>query len=285
MPKVRRSVFLSLLLGVSVGVPAAHGQSRTIRGDRWLTIAALSGSVEIVPYQGQRRQARIGDRLSHVGDVLITGPDASVRLEVDLATGFVSMAQNSQLQIRTLSVTDTGGRITELFVVQGQVRLRIRPLTNPATRIEIYTPAGVSGVRGTEFGVTVGPDGQTGVATLEGRVISSAQGQTVSVDALQQTTMRVGEPPTPPAPLRDDPDLLIEILSPLPDSRDEQGRALVQVAGYTDPANLLTVDYESQILSRNGRFEVTVPLPENRRISVSITTPLGTNQQYELVVP
>lgn len=284
MPKVRRSVFLSLLLGLLVGLPAAYSQSRTIRGDRWLTIAALSGDVWIVPYQGQRRQARVGDRLSHVGDVLITSPDSSVRLEVDLATGFVSMAQNSQLQIRTLSVTDTGGRITELFVLRGQVRLRVRPLTNPSTRIEIYTPAGVSGVRGTEFGVAVAPDGKTGVATLEGRVFTRAQGQTVFVDALQQTTMRLGESPTPPVPLRDDPDLSIEVLRPLP-SRDQQGRLLVQVAGYTDFANLLAVNNEAQVLSSEGRFEVSVPLPESRRLPVLITTPLGTQQQYELVVP
>lgn len=285
MPKVRRSVFLSLLLGLSVSVPLAYGQSRTIRGDRWLRIASLSGDVALVPYQGQRRQARIGDRLSNVGDILITGPDSSARLEVDLATGFVSMAENSQLQIRMLSVTSMGARITELFVLLGQVRLRIRPLTNPATRIEIYTPAGVSGVRGTEFGVAVGPDGQTGVATLEGRVASSAEGQTVFVDALQQTTMRRGEPPTPPESLRDDPGLFIEVLRPFPDRLDEQGRPLVQVAGYTDLVNLLAVSNEPQVLSRDGRFEVMVPLPESRRIPVLITTPLGTNQQYELVVP
>ena len=284
MPKVRRSVFLSWLFGMSVGVPAAYGQSRTIRGDRWLRIAALSGTVEFIPFQGQRRRARIGDRLSSVGDVLITGPDSSARLEVDLATGFVSMAENSQLQIRTLSITRSGGRITELLVQRGQVRLRIRPLTNPATRIEIYTPAGVSGVRGTEFGVAVGPEGQTGVATLEGLVSSSAQGQTVSVRALEQTTIRPGEPPTPPEPLRDDPDLFIEVLRPA-SGRDEQGRSLVEIAGFTDVVNLLAVDNEPQSLSRDGRFEVSVPLPENRRIPVLITTPLGTNQQYELVVP
>jgi len=285
MPKVRRSVFLSLLLGLSVGVPAARGQFRAIRGDRWLTIADTNGYVEIVPYREQRRKAEIGDRLSDVGDILITGPDSSARLEVDLATGFVSMAENSQLQIRTLSVTNTGARVTELFVLRGQVRLRIRPLNNPATRLEIYTPAGVSGVRGTEFGVAVGPGGQTGVATLEGSVTSSAQGRTVIVDALEQTTIRPGEPPTSPEPLRDNPTLSIETLRPLFRQRDEQGRRLVEVAGFTDSVNLLAVDSAAQVLSQEGRFEVTVPLPVDRRIPVLVTTPLGTRQQYELVVP
>ncbi|MEM9150128.1 MAG: hypothetical protein AAGB19_06700, partial [Cyanobacteria bacterium P01_F01_bin.3] len=79
-------------------------------------------------------------------------------------------------------------------------------------------------------------------------------------------------------------DLFIEVLRSA-SGRDEQGRSLVEVAGFTDVVNLLTVDNEPQSLSRDGRFEVSVPLPENRRIPVLITTPLGTNQQYELVVP
>ncbi|MEL7068113.1 MAG: FecR family protein [Cyanobacteria bacterium J06581_3] len=263
---------------------AAHGQRRTIRGDRWLTVAALRGYVEIQPMGETRRRARLGDRLDRVGDILTTGPQASARLEVDLAIGFVSVAENSQLQIRTLSITQNGARITELFVLRGQVRLRVRPLTNPNTRLEIHTPAGVSGVRGTDFGVTVALDGQTGVATLEGRVVASAQGQTVSVAADQQSLIRQGEAPTPPAPLRNDPTLYIEVLR-VTDTTDEQNRPLVQVAGYTDVVNLLRLAGEQVTLNRNGRFDMFLPIMANRRVEALVTTPLGTTQTYELVVP
>ncbi|MEL7333342.1 MAG: FecR family protein [Cyanobacteria bacterium J06560_2] len=272
------------MLGFSASSTAAWGQSRTIRGNRWLTIADLSGPVEIVPFRLSRRLAQRGDRLDSVGDMLITGPDAFVRLEVDLAVGFVTMAENSQLQIRTLSTTSTGGRVTELFVLRGRVRLRIRTLTDPDSRLEIHTPAGVSGVRGTEFGVAVRSDGQTGVATQEGSVFSSAQGQTVLVNAEQQSIIRPGEPPTEPIPLRDDPALFIEVIRPT-DERDGQGARLVEVAGYTDFVNLLTVNNNELLLDRAGRFETLVSSPSNGRIPVSITTPLGTTQQYELVAP
>ncbi|MEO0769286.1 MAG: iron dicitrate transport regulator FecR, partial [Cyanobacteria bacterium J06649_4] len=163
--------------------------------------------------------------------------------------------------------------------------LRIRPLTNPATRIEMYTPAGVSGVRGTDFGVAVGPDGQTGVATFEGRVASSAQGQTVTVNAQQQTIIRPGEPPTPPQPLRDDPTLFIETLRVLPNQVDAAGRALAQVVGSTDPANLLELNIQQRLLDREGRFDITLPVVANGRIPAVVTTPLGTSQKYELLVP
>jgi len=288
MLNVRRSFFLAVLLGLLSPRLAAWGQSRTIRGSRWLAITRLNGPVEIIPFGAARRPARLGERLNSVGDILITGPEAAARLEVDLATGFISVSENSRLQIRTLSVTQSGGRITELLVLRGQARLQIRPLSNPDSRIEIYTPAGVSGVRGTEFGVSVGPTGQTGVATLEGSVVSSAQGQSVTVNAQQQSVIRPDEPPSPPEPLRNDPSLSIEVLRPT-GRLDGQSSRLVQVIGYTDSVNLLSLNGEQQPLERNGRFEATVSSSTssstNGRIALLVTTPLGTTQQYELVIP
>lgn len=304
MPRGRRSLLLATWwsLGARVAIASGQqiaqsasppdlpsdlptaGQSRRIRGPRWLTITALSGSVELRPFGGEAGPAEVGDRLTRVGDILTTGSDSFVRLEVDLAVGFVTVAENSQMQIRTLSTTSSGGRITEIFVLRGRVNLRLRQLNNPDSRLEIYTPAGVTGVRGTEFGVTVRPDGQTGVATQEGRVASSAQGQTVFVEANQQSVIRPGEPPTPPAPLRDDPALFVEVIRPT-GRRDEQGLSLVEVSGYTDLVNLLSVQGKQQPLDRAGRFEAIVSSSPDGRIPVLITTPLGTEQKYELVAP
>ena len=240
-------------------------------------VTALSGKVDLTSYRGERRQARRGDRLDHVGDMMTTGANASARLDIDIATGSVTMAENSQLQVQTLSITPSGGRITELLVSRGQVRVRVRPLTNPDTRLEIYTPAGVSGVRGTDFGVSVQPTGQTGVATVEGRVSASAQGQTVLVGAALQSSIYPSEPPTPPEPLRNDPTLYIERLT--------ASGATVRIAGQTDSVNLLDIGDQHQTLSRTGRFNLSLPLPRDRRIEAMVTTPLGTQQKYELAVP
>ncbi|CAN5792337.1 hypothetical protein BH23CYA1_BH23CYA1_05970 [soil metagenome] len=190
------------------------------------------------------------------------------------------MAENSQLQIQALSITRSGGRITELSVGRGQVRLRLRPLTNPGTRIEIHTPAGVSGVRGTVFGVSVQPNGQSGIATSEGSVAARAQGQTVQVGANLQSLIAPGEPPPPPEPLRDDATLFIERLIPI------AGRSAVRVVGSTDVVNLLTIAEQPQSLDRQGRFDIEVALSSSaRRIRAVVITPLGTEQAYELVVP
>ena len=211
-------IAIIFLLGLTLSITAA-GAPLTLQGNRWLVVDQRRGDVTFTPYQQSSRQVQIGDRLTNVGDVLTTGANASARLEVDQQTGFVMMAENSQIQVRSLSITRSGGRITHLNVSKGQVRLRVRPLTNPDTQLELHTPAGVSGVRGTDFGITVQTDGQTGVATIEGSVFTSAQGETVTVGANAQSTIIPGEPPTPPEPLRNDPALFIEQLSAIPNSR------------------------------------------------------------------
>ncbi len=278
MFKVRPTLLLVALLGLILYLAPAYGQLWRIEGARWLSVTQFNGNVELVPFGGSPRQVRRGDRLSRVGDQLITGQNSSAQLAVDVSIANVFVAERTQLQIRTLSVTQSGGYVTQLLVPRGQARLRVRPFTNPDSQLEIYTPAGVSGVRGTDFGVSVQPDGKTGVATLEGGIALSAQNQTVLVSGDQQSTVRPGEPPTLPELLRDDPTLFVAILKPV------RG-GLAQVSGSTDPVNLLEVSEELRNTDDAGQFDLTVELPQDRRIKVQVTTPLGTKQAYELVVP
>ncbi len=275
------TLLTALLLGCS-GLTIALAQPISLAGDRWLAITSLTGDVNITPYRGQQRPARRGDRLEQVGDTVTTGANSSARLEVDQAAGYISMAENSQLQVQTLSITRNGGRITRLRVNRGQVRTRVRPFTNPESELEIYTPAGVSGVRGTDFGVTVQPNGAMGVATQAGSVATSAQGQTVLVGADLQSTIFPGEPPTPPAPLRNDPSLFIELI------RLISAEQSIRLIGRTDAVNLLEVAGEAITLTRTGSFDTLVPIAAllaDRRIPAIVWTPLGTKQAYEVGVP
>ena len=299
LSQFRRSLGLSLVVGFMVAIATVTANALTLQGSRWLAVDRLSGQVSLIPYQGNRRAARLGDRLSNVGDILVTSDKSSARLAVDAQTGFVTMAENTQVQVQALSLTRSGGRITELAVSRGQVRLRVRPLTNPGTRLEIRTPSGVSGVRGTDFGVTVPPNGQTGVATLTGSVATSAQGKTVAIVTGTQSVVYPGEAPLPPEPLRDDPTLFVERLSFVAGSSSTT--PMVRLVGYTDKVNLLKVNNDLKELSRTGRFDLVVPLFEdsaannsennprnrlrNRYIQATVTTPLGKEQQYELVMP
>jgi hypothetical protein len=248
-----------------------------LRVNRYLEVRSIFGNV-IYGNQQTSQPANVGTKLQKVGDSIGTGKNSRTMLALDTEIAFVEVAENTKLQIQKLHSTSNNGKVTELLLTGGQVRLKVRPLNNRESRLEIKTPAGITGVRGTEFGVSVQPSGKTGVATLKGQVVTSAQGKTVSVNKGFQSLIIPGKPPSPPVRLRDDTILQIKILA-------DMGNQQAKIAGKVDPVNLIILANEPLITNQNGEFEVITALPNNRKIAVSITTPLGKKQKYELAVP
>lgn len=268
---------LLLALSFANGATQVDAQSLQVRVDRWLEVRQATGAVTY--QQGQTSQnARVGTRLQSVGEAIRTGQGASAVLAVDTGIGFVNISENTTVRVQNLQVTNNGGRITQLQVSGGQARLQVRRFTNPDSRLEIQTPAGVSGVRGTDFGVSVQPDGKTGLVTLEGGVVASAQGQSVAVDAGFQSLVIPGEPPSPAVPLTNNPGLDLRQLT-------AEANQTARIVGQVDPVNLVQIENQPLVLDRQGQFDVTVPLPADRSIEAVVTTPLGRRQVYELVVP
>lgn len=271
-----------LLLGVSVvgllTIRQVLAQNKLqVRVKRYLEVRKLSGSVT---YQNKQRSqsASIGAKLQNVGDSISTGDNSSTMLALDTAIGFIQVAENTKLQIQKLQTTVNGGRITHLQVTGGQVRIKLRSFTHRDSSLEIETPAGITGVRGTEFGVSVQPTGKTGVATLTGSVATTAQSQTLYINKGFQSLIIPGEPPSPPIPLQNDTRLDVKFLA-------AQGNQQARIAGKIDIVNLIILGDQPLTTDRNGTFDIVVPLPANRRIAVTVTTPLGKRQDYELAVP
>ena len=280
---------------------AANARTLSVRADRWLEFRSMTGNVEVIS-GGQTSAAQVGRRISAVGDTVRTGRSSSARLAVDTQIGFVLVAENSTVRISRLRTTRRGGRVTELTIDRGQARLQVRSLTNSETELNIRTPAGVNGVRGTEFGVAIQPNGRTGVATLEGEVAAIAAGETVPITTGLQTVVVPGEPPDPPMPLRDNPFLDVVRLEwrfaneqLVDESLDEQAdgtsslpndlQRVVRFQGQTDPVNLLIVNGETQPTERSGEFDLDLLVDDARTLQVNVITPLGTEQAYELAIP
>lgn len=248
----------------------------TVRVDRWLLVRQMTGRVTF-SQQNTTRPAQVGDRLQAVGDGIQTGDNSSSRLELDTGIGFVNVTQNTQMFIQSLDYASDNGRITRLRVPQGQVRLQVRPFTHRGSQLEIETPSGVSGVRGTDFGLAVQPDGKTGLATLNGRVTSSAQGRTVMVAEGYQNFTIPGEPPSPPVPLRDNTDLQYRV-----ERLIEGGVRRVRIIGQVDPVNAVRVGDVPVSTDRNGQFVIERPGYTYIRLQVTVTTPLGREQRHDL---
>ncbi len=263
-------------VGISITLNTSTAEQLQVNVDRWLEVRRPVGQV-LYTHAQKTQSARNGIRLQSVGDTITTKKGSSVILAIDIGTGFIKVSENTTIQIRKLFTTSGGGRITQLQVKAGQVRLQVRKFTNSSSSLEIETPAGVAGVRGTDFGVSVQQNGKMGVATLNGGVATNAQKQTVLVNAGFQNLTIPGEPPSSPIPLREDTRLNIRQLI----ANGNQ----VRIVGSLDPVNLLTIAKQSQNTDKSGNFNITVPLPANRQVEAVVLTPLGKTQIYQLAIP
>jgi FecR protein len=270
-------IILISLLFLGLALPVFAQSDLSVRVERWLQVESLAGTVTF--RQGKTSQAaQVGTRLQAIGDTLVTGKSSSAVLAVDTQIGTVSVSESTTLQINKLEALPSGGMVTLLRILAGQARLQLRPFTNPDSRLEIETPAGISGVRGTIFGVSVQPNGVTGIATLEGRVVAEAQGQQVSIDAGLQSLIVPGEPPTQPTALQESTQLRLIALN-----RVRRGE--VEIVGQIDTVNLLVIEEEVQNVEPDGTFTIRRSLPADRRIAATVITPLGKKQAYEIVIP
>ncbi len=276
---VQNRVWLSMIgaLGLSVSL-ATTGHTFPLRVERWLELRGMTGRVSAI-YANQSRPAKLGDRLQAVGDGIATNTQATATLVVDTGIGQVTIGQKTRLRIRSLQAVPSGGRITQLEVTGGQARLKVRPFSNPDSRVEIVTPAGITGVRGTEFGVSVQPQGKSAVATLEGTVVATAQGQSVAVEAGFQNFTIPGEPPSPPVPLTNDTGLTARLVKTFTGHVRK-----VRLEGQVDPVNTVFVEGEAIDSDRQGRFSVILSAPNFPHYHVVVVTPLGKTQDHELAL-
>ena len=117
------------------------------------------------------------------------------------------------------------------------------------------------------------------ITTIEGSVATTAQNHTEIVDAGFQNITVVGEPPSIPIPFTDDASLRYII------DRQVSGlsRSIV-VSGYTSPSNTVKVDKLEQSLDGNGEFSLKFPATSSLKVKVTVETPTGKIQVYEIPI-
>jgi hypothetical protein len=249
---------------------------------RALAVSDVTGTVVVRLGGGKSSEAaRAGQRLEQVGDSIETQAGAKAVLMLDTQAGTIELAPNTLLRIEYMSVSPKGGYQTQLFLERGQAKVKVKKFSNPDSSLEIQTPAGVSGVRGTEFGLTVQPSGDTGIGTQEGKVLVTGQGQSVEIPAGYQTLLRLGRTPESVRALINRPQLRLRWLT-----STQAGQ--IRIAGQIDPINLLWVNQVAYPIDAQGRFDLLLPIapPQLRSpLTATVITPLGQQQRYELAIP
>ncbi|MFB2921347.1 FecR domain-containing protein [Aerosakkonema sp. BLCC-F2] len=290
MLRVSRIAILSLLLVsgifIAFSVPVFSGgaprqsQQRYLQ-ERYLEVTEVSGTVtyDYEPLKAaQARSVKVGDRLRRPGEGIDTGSGSTVKLMVDNGIGTLDVSENSNVRVKNLNRSGSGATSTDLALNRGQVRAKVRSFNNRQSRFSIQTPAGVAGVRGTEFVVTVLPNGETRVITIDGTVALSSTDRTQEVSAGYASAIVPGNPPTLPTAIAANLRVSLQLL-PAPDSDK------VRVTGVVNPIDSVFLNEEAVDVSPTGSFEVVVPLPSNGVLRLRVRNALGQEQVYELIAP
>lgn len=103
-------------------------------------------------------------------DKIDTGVSSKVSFAFDDASS-ISIGENAQVKI-TKHIFDPNKNLrqTVVEVSLGAVRFAVTKEKNKDSTFKVITPAGIAGVRGTEFIVIVEPDGKTTFVGLEGSI-------------------------------------------------------------------------------------------------------------------
>ncbi len=103
-------------------------------------------------------------------DKINTGVNSKVSFAFDDAST-LSIGENAELKItKHIFDPDKNLRQTVVEVSLGAVRFAVTKEKNKDSTFKVITPAGIAGVRGTEFVVIVEPDGKTTFIGLEGAI-------------------------------------------------------------------------------------------------------------------
>ncbi len=237
---------------------------------QWLEVLQVSGQVTL--QASQPRPAQVGDRLVKAGDTLTTGPRSYSLLQLDSGIGTIQVAENTLLQVRNLEKLRNGARVTTLNLKRGQVRLRIRKLSNPDSRFEIHSPTGIAGVRGTEFGVLLNQSQRMVVGTESGLVNASSNGESVDLGPETGSAIFPAEPPLPPLPL--DRELRFQLDEV--DYREKQ----VWISGQVNPLNSVIANGVDLDISKTGTFEQLIPARRGQAIAIAVLNALGDERRY-----
>lgn len=255
-------------------------RSIQVETNQWLKVEKITGNVTYRNlYNYENRVAKVGDRLQSASDEISTGANSSAVLSVDTGVGSIYLTENTTIKILSFRTAADNGRITNLFVPRGKARLQIRKFTNRGSQLNIQTPAGISGVRGTQYHVSVKPNGNMVITTFEGKVATTAQNQTKMVNGGLQNLTVVGQPPLTAVPIINDPSLRYII-----DRQASGSERFIFFIGYTNPFNTVKVDGLEQSLDRSGKFSLKWPAPSNLKVKITVETSTGKIQVYEIPI-
>lgn len=157
------------------------------------TVEMLIGSAVVQPFGSSSWQKVAGGQRIKTGDTIQTGPQSFVVIDAD--------GNTIKIQAKT-KVKFTQGMVGEkqhnsLSLFGGSVNCKMRKLKKNNESFSVNTASSVCAVRGTEFDVGAGADGNTVLQVTDGTVVLSGLTSSIDVAVNQESSVKLGREPEP----------------------------------------------------------------------------------------
>ena len=129
-------------------------------------VAATQGNVEVQAKGGMSWAASVVDQDISIGDTIRTGPDSAVKILLADET-ILTLGEDTELLIDKYVVGEAATRDPSVIeLLRGRARVFVGEAFGGPTRLEMYTPTAVIGVKGTGFEAFIREDRWRGKHTL-----------------------------------------------------------------------------------------------------------------------
>lgn len=179
-------LFLAFASSVSPIADAAETAGRVV---------SLSGEAHASAEGGGKRALKAGDSFS-TGDTLETAAGSSAKLLFTDRT-LLDLGEKSSFRVDQYRLRAGADREVDLNVQYGKIRALVNQKVADPGRFRVRTKSATMGVRGTEFVVASGAEGESQVTVLEGGVsVTALNGSVLSLSAGNELRAKGDEAPT-----------------------------------------------------------------------------------------
>ena len=182
MPRHVKSALALTMVFVLAAAAGAFAESHV----RIVRLSYLNGQVQSDRATGQGLERAILNTPIVQGTRIVTGDDGLAEVEFENESA-LRIAENSEIQFRTLSMNDNGAKVNEIEVVKGVVYLDARSKGDDIYRIKNGDSTFLV-QRDTQLRLSASPD-QTRLAVFKGNVELMAQPHVVNIKRKETLTV------------------------------------------------------------------------------------------------
>ncbi len=168
-------------------------------------LLAVSGDIVVRSGTGAARPGVAGEELL-AGTSLQTGSKASATFEFEDGSRVLARKDSELRLLQAAQPLIQRGSQVDLELLRGALESTVTPVSAPAGRFEIRSPAAIAAVRGTQFRVSATAT-QTRTEVLDGAVLVSTTAGQSATNAGSGTLAELGQAPGAPQPLIPAPNL------------------------------------------------------------------------------